>query len=384
MTVCASRVWFRAAIVFIGSVAALLRAARAETPPTLDQIIAGCERTEKLFFESQSMLIRYERTDSVNITPTAFSGKLLPAEWILAFQGNRWYSRRRFTHPEKTEEYVVSGEPKTDVVRDGFVLDWPREFNRASIDRFELGFNIYAGWFYTLNLSLDAPKHIAESNGAGNRLAEIRQKYGDEANLPFLPEFLRANSHQYRVLPTQEEVDGNRCWVVEWPGMDRFNVDPRRGFAIPWRRYHWGPGKPPQFELRNSEYREVKQGLWLPFKQVVIRYASMLAEKQSLWGKPASQTEYRVHAIEVDTLADEFFNVTLPPGTIVYDIPRQFNYTIAADTNADPFAFPVMEGLRVLQRPRFLLLALNIVVILAVLIFISYRAWVKRRRTITG
>jgi hypothetical protein len=62
----------------------------------------------------------------------------------------------------------------------------------------------------------------------GKDVAAIRRipYYGDDLDLPFLPDFLRENMARYEVLPVPEEVDGTACWVAHWPGMDRFWTDP--------------------------------------------------------------------------------------------------------------------------------------------------------------
>jgi hypothetical protein len=320
----------------------------ARKQPTLDQIVEGMDRAEKLFFENRSLLIRYERNKAKDVTPTAVSGGFLLAEWSLAYKGNKWFAERRFTKPSRTAELWVPAEPKTVVVKDGTLLDWSQYGKQASINRFDLGGNIYAGLFYTTNLALDAPRYIAQSNGAD--IAKVRESHADDAELPFLPSFLRENKRYYRILPTPAEVDGATCWIVEWPDMDRIWVDPERGFAIPRREYHWGRGKPLKYAHRNSDYREVKPGLWLPFSQSVDRYASIVAEKQSLWGKVASTCDYRLIAVEFDKVPDSLFEVKLPPGTRVLDGARVFAYKVSGNQDTDPFTADIEEARKELGR----------------------------------
>ena len=363
------------------------RLVQASEPPTIEQVIQGFERIEQLFFDENGVIIKYERTNSVDVVKTDYSGKLFLAEWTLAFKGNKWFATRRFTEPFKKVDFFIPSEPKTEVVKGGLILDWPPEYQRAALDKFNLGFNFYAGWFYTLNLSLDTPKHIASSNGAGDRTKEIRERYSDEADHPFLPDFLRDNRSKYQVLPKPEEVDGATCWVIEWPGMDRICVDSNRGFAMVRRLYHWGPDKPPRFEMRNSEHKEVKPGLWLPFKQTVIRYASIVAEKLPLWGKPASSTDYRVHKIEFGNVPDSIFDVELPAGTTVFDIPRNFTYKVPGSSTIDPFSSPIVDGMTEIQNyPQqsgssraLLVISINVCVIITILSMIAYRVFTKKR-----
>jgi hypothetical protein len=212
----------------------------------------GLERSEKSFFESESFLIRYERVKTEDVTPSKASGGFLLAEWIFAHKGDKWFNQRRFTHPTKTKELLVEAKPNTLVAKGPVMLEWQQEFQSAYVSEFAKGGKIYQGLFYTRHLSLDAPKFIAKSNGADIAALRKMAVYSDDLPLPFLPDFLRENKANYRVLPTPQEVDQASCWLVEWPGMDRFWVDPKRGFAIPLRRYSWAPGEPLMCRLFRS------------------------------------------------------------------------------------------------------------------------------------
>ena len=119
--------------------------------------------------------------------------------------------------------------------------------------------------------------------------------------------------------------------------MDRFWIDPDRGFAVPRRVYNWGPGKPQKFEFRHRDYGEVKPGLWLPFTQIEDKYASIVAEREAIWGKVAARSEYRLRSIEFDSLPDNFFDTKLPPGTRVLDQVHQRQYAVSGDNDNDPF-----------------------------------------------
>lgn len=362
------------------SVILCAEAARAQQPPTLEEIVAGLERREKLFFESKSMFLRYERTKSTDLIPTKASGGLLPAEWTLAYRGDKWWNRRRFTQPSTVNGFVVPGEPKTGVAKNGAVLEWDASGKNAYIDRFGLGVNMFAGLYYTANLGLDAPRYMAKAGGAEKDLPKIRKECADDAGQPFLPEFLRTNVAQYRVLSEPEDVDGARCWVVEWPGMDRFCVAVEQGFAILQRKYCWGPDKPPQYEVRNSDFREVKPGLWLPFSQVVDRYASIVAEKESLWGKVASRSEYVVKTLEFDNVPDSLFDLEIPSGVLVYDAMRDFSYVVSGKDDSDPFSSPVTEGQRMLQNSsrRPMMIAVSLLLGLSV----GCLVWRRRRKSL--
>lgn len=362
-------------------VAAAEDATTDATAPTIDQVIAAWDSLEKRFFGASSFLLVYERTNSRDVTASLASGSLLPAVWRFAHKGDQWLVERQFTKPYESKKIHVPAEPKTEVVRKNLILEDTPENRRALLMAFDLGQNIYGGLFYTINLSLDAPKFIASSNGVGDKMDEIRRRYADDLDFPFLPDFLRQNRSYYRVLPTAEEVDGKKCWVVEWPGMDRIWVDPLLGYAARRRAYCWGPGKALKLEIFNKDYRNVGNGLWLPFAQIVDKYASVVAENPSIWGKVTCITEYKVESIEFDKLTDAFFDIHLPPGTVVLDQVRHFEYVVPDAELADPFANAIHD-VRIATRPwwAYLLIAIN----LGVLVFIMLAIYIRAARAKTA
>jgi hypothetical protein len=311
--------------------------ANAQEPPTLDQIIEGIGRSERLLFENQSMLLRFARTQCEDVAPGAATGHSLPVEWRDAYRAGKWFCERRFTEPKRTNRLTVPAEPKTMVISDRFVVDWNQFTREAYVDIVETdyGRNIYAGFDYTRNLSLDVAKYVAKSNGTS--LAEVRKKYTDEAGLPFLPDYLREHLDRYHVCIAPEEVDGAMCWVVEWPEMDRFWVDPARGYAIVRRRFAWEPGKPWHFEFHNRDYREVKPGLWLPEAQTEDRYASIAFDRRQLWGQIISRSQFRLLDVQFNNVPEALFDIRLPPGTVVCDLYRKIHYLVP-NGSGEPFA----------------------------------------------
>lgn len=364
-----------ALVILLGHYSGICRAAE---PPSIDEVIAGLVQRENAFFSSESMKIRYERVKSEDIVPTNASGGFLPAEWTLAYRGTHWFVRRRFTKPVSTDEFVVPAEPETQVIKNGVIVECRQDSETAIVDHFELGRNFYGGLYYTRNIALNAPKFIAAPRGAD--FEEMRKQYPDAIDHPFLPDVLQNNRERYRVLPESIELEGGRCWVVEWPGMDRFMVDPERGFAVVHRLYHWGPGQPLKYEITNSDHREVKAGLWLPFRQTENRYASIIAEEKSLWGKVASRSEFVLHSVEFDNVPESLFDIELPPGTRVIDIVRDMKYTVPGRGSGDPFEPEVNAGREILNASGrgWWLLYLNIGIVLVLVVFLAVRMWLRR------
>lgn len=354
--------------VFLGESAS----AGAAVPPTIAQVLDGLERIEAGVFGSRAFVINYERIGSEG------PSELLLAEYRSAFSGDKWFYEKRWTKPFRKPGVVnVPKEPSTHVVKGGLVLRWDQHTRSATLNSFEDGWNIHAGWDYTLHLGLDAPRFILSSNDASAKLTGVRKSFPDEADHPFLPAFLRENAADYRVGPQPEEVVGQSCWVLDFPGVDRICVDPTKNFAIVKRSYSWGPGKPARLSVENSDFKEVKPGLWLPFHQVVERYA-VLTERKSLWGTVTSRSEYQLKSVAFDEgVSDALFDVELPVGTNVFDAVRNFNYRISGPS-AEPFDALIKSAqTRDKKSLSYWLVIMNCVVFALLVGVALYRRWAK-------
>jgi hypothetical protein len=297
---------------------------------------------ELAFFNSKSVNIEYSRTRSLG------DGALMLAKHRIAFSGNRWYTFRQWTEPSNDDGVLVPAEPLVQVIKDGFLLEWNQHHKQAFADSFAEGRNIYADWYYTLYCSLNAPKRILQSNGHADLEDKLKKKYPDYCDHPFLPDAVQTHLGDYILRSTSESVDGAKCWLIEWPGVDRIWTDPNCGFAIRRRAHTWGVDKPLRAEIWNRQLKEVKSGLWLPYSQEVELYAH-LAEPKAKWGKVQSRSSYSVQSIEFDTLTPEFFDIELPPGTYVFDLPRKFKYVVA-DSATDPLIAPIQQAQQIRQR----------------------------------
>lgn len=351
----------------------------AQHPPLIQEVVAAWKGIEASVFDSDRVVIEYERVKSDDLRPSAAGGALL-ASWKIAHLKDRWLLERHFTDPIHTESVRVPALPKTMVIQPGYLIEWEQSDKVAYVDRFNFGRNIYAGLYYTQNLSLDAPKHLAKAGGAAERIDEIRRKYADYADYPFLPDFLNKNAPKYRVSARPEEVDGQMLWIVEWSGMDRLWVNPAQGFSIPRRELNWHERGPLRCTVQASDFREVQPGLWLPFKQNVERYANPQTDPAAEAGKVMSRLEYRVKAINFKEVPAEMFEVHLPPGTRVLDIVRDFQYMVT-ERDQDPFAASIANaksGKEMRGSSRVLLL-FNLAVLGAIAIVIGYRMWFRKR-----
>ncbi|QDU36700.1 hypothetical protein Mal4_09880 [Maioricimonas rarisocia] len=344
---------FSAVFLSVASLGTLLSTANTsfgQQPPTLDEVIAALEERERLFFESGELKLDYERVESDDVVRSRASGGYLAARWTLARREDKWFLEQEFTQPGKQEEMTVPAKPRTQVYRDQRQVEWRQGVKSAFINEFGLGGNMYTGLEYTDFLGFDVPQRIAASGGAD--IQEVRETHRGYVDHPFLPEFLKENRSHYRVDPQPREVNGVQCWAIVWEGMDEILLDPELNFALRRRAVHWGPGEPMRYEVVCEDFDEAKPGLWLPQSIQVDTYASISAEDESLWGKVTNESTYQLHSAEFEDVPEDLFDLELPEGTRVVDVPRGVRYTVSAAT-ASPFSAPAAtEQVQKLPDPQ--------------------------------
>jgi len=316
--------------------------------PTIDDIINGIKSSENLFFQLDSFMVHCERIRSEDITPSRFGGGYTNVAFIVAKKDAKWFTSKAFTEVGQVGAdglNMVGGvwtplEPQISVLKNRLLLEWVQYGERASVDLFANSNNVHQCFDYFRHMGWNASRRMVEADGGNYEVLLAIPALGDHLDHPFLPEFLEQNKRRYIVHPTREYVDGFLCWVVEYPGMDKLWIDTKHGYAVRKRIYHWGPGKPRKFAILNQDWKEVSPGLWLPHKQIVDKYASIVSEDSKIWDQVTARMYYEVKEILIDDVPDSLFEVSLPVGTRVTDFVRDVQYTIW-DPNTDPFAGPI-------------------------------------------
>jgi len=367
----------------------LVSAADAVPTPTVDGIIDGIKASERRFFQLDSFLVNCERKRSEDITPSRFSGGYLNVVFIVAKSGNRWFTSKAFTEvgqqdSEGRNMITLKGgghlwsplEPHVLLLKNHLSLEWRQFSEYASVDPFEGEHtkNAHSRFDYFRHVGWNVSRHLIESE---NKDYDVVRKtlFEDDIDHPFLPEFLEKNKNRYTVHPNQEEADGFPCWVVEYPEMDKFWVDTEHGYAIRKRIYHWEKGKPKKFAILNQDWKEVAPELWLPYKQIVDKYASIVAEDSQIWNEVTARMYYEINEILINNVPDNVFEIALPIGTHVTDNARKTQYTIW-DPNTDPFAGPIAQGLNVNRYVKYRAIG---IIIGSIMILIAVWRMLRRR-----
>jgi hypothetical protein len=357
--------------------------------PGIQQVIDALKRSENTFFaDSQSVCLKYGRVESTDLIPSKNSGKLMLTDWTsIRNRANQWFFEQDISAPYVDDDGVrVKPKPRIHTTKSDLYLDWHHGAQNCTIRPKTVPTNVAQGWDYARNIGLNPYRYLVESTGWNYDQAKKKAKtdllwnFLDE---PLLPDLLVENRQEYKVKQTPEIIDGRPCWLVEWPGMDAFWVDPELGLAIRRRVTHWGVGQPLQRDVTNRDFKEVKPGLWLPFEQTVLQYAKIRWEDSPLWGKMTNRSFYKVKSIEFDGEFDAHFEIRLPQGTVVRDFARNLKYTVV-EPNTDPYSASIADARRVLlsqpSRRGWWLLWGNA----ALLLLIGYMLLRKRRRQVAA
>jgi hypothetical protein len=307
----------------------------ADEPPSIEQLIAGFSHVERLIFrDNESFRIVRRSTDTAELGPM---GKRFLCEEVMAHKGDTWWIEERLVDaPQDSPDPL---DARYFISRGDTILNCMGHGEGCAVVPFDDGWNMFTGWQYFIFMGYDANRYVAESGGVDYKKLRERRIHEESFDDPCFPEFLEQNRANYHVAAAPEVVDGFRCWVVEWPEMDKFWVDVEHGFAVRRRIYHWGPGWPLKFAIVQGDFREVKPGLWMPFAQTVDEYAHISTTLQEWRSKVINRTVYKVTELQIGGVPDTRFEVRLPARTRVFDAIRDLRYCVVGDGH-DPFYGP--------------------------------------------
>ena len=157
-------------------------------------------------------------------------------------------------------------------------------------------------------------------------------KDGGEPDYPYdIVAFLE--SKYCVVAPETELLQGIECIVAtlgtaERP-MYRAWLDPSRGFAVVQKdTYNPGDRTKLWWRVRNLEFKDCGNGIWLPTQTVSMKYLAKGHSKEE-WGIPSMELTYTADVVEVNAdLPDELFDIRFPLGTFVHDKVAGVSYEI--------------------------------------------------------
>lgn len=285
-----------------------------------------------------SFYFRTELTESKDIEQTTLSGGMLRMEWVTARRGSSdWYSSVRYLDKITSKGMQLNQDPQICIVSNGLIVDWLGD-GTCLVDKFENNFNPTRSWDYFQFLGL-GNHHIVSRDWSKAKIDSIHSNSVAKWNLdePFFPDSLEGGS-KYQLKDDLEQVNGHACFRLEWSEMDTIWVDAKL-FAIRKRQLHWGENLPLKYVVEADDFRELKAGIWLPFKLTVDRYAAITYEPKNFWGKLACRSTYVAKEMEFGKNVDDLFDFKLKEGSFVSDNFRKIEYVVRKTGN------PLEDGL---------------------------------------
>lgn len=354
-------------------------AAIAAEPPTVQWLVDKLQRADRAFFESGKLRLRYARVTSKNMLAKRGNRR---CEWLVGRQQHGWYSEARELDPMELPDQTIPAEPTIYILKSGTSLDWT-QYNQSVYIAAQENFNVLHGWQYLAGAGLNPYRQVIESVGKSydDASRESNSMLHQFLRMPLIPDFLAANASHYSVhapSPSDGAEITKSCWVVEWPDMDKIWVDGARGFAVRRRIFQWRAAGPRAREIDNSDFREIKPGLWFPFRQAVVSYADPEFDNESALNTVINESMYEVSELDFSRSPEKLANLRLPEGTRVSDSVRSVKYTVTSN-EGDPFAGPLGQATELLPRKdRKALVFFGAGVVIIAVVAVSYaarRAW---------
>lgn len=125
-------------------------------------------------------------------------------------------------------------------------------------------------------------------------------------------------SGRYSIASPDVDVNGIRCVLLEWPGVDKIWLAHELGYAVVQREWNWGVDEPLMMRYVNSDFKQVVEGLWLPMTAVRQAFADPVRYPDS-HGSLHFVNTCRVVEMHGNDLPDELFSITPIPGSTVMD-----------------------------------------------------------------
>lgn len=312
--------------------------------PSVQSIIEGLKRADDAFFESRRLTLRYACIETADLVATEWGTRR--AEWLLGRDGGGWCTEARELQPGMQGNVTIPAEPNISILKNGRFLDW-RQHNRNVFlgPKKTRNFNVLHGWRYLENAGLNPYRPVIESTGMSYQEATALEKSMLQQFLsaPLLPDFLEQNAENYTVAEQPEPIDGEVCWAIEWPGMDKIWVNVDRGHTVRRRAYHWKPQGPLARQVDNSDFRQVKPGLWFCFRQTVTMYGRLDGD-EAYWGKAVNRSTYEVSEFDFSRPPEALTNLRVPAGSFVTDVLRNLQYKVFEE--GDPLEKPLGAALQ--------------------------------------
>ena len=270
---------------------------------SLDDIVAGLEKSENTWGALKSWMVRYEHArEGINFAlPIVFD----PCEMVNARKGGWLYASWLSESADNDSEQVWvtwRSDKYTQRTYEDVVIENKEALLKSGGNSF-----LYQMWWYLAELGVypvsDALPY--EPNAKG----QVRSFQ--------LSSYLKAHRKSYHVRANLEVVEGVLCHVLEWTDRDIIWIDPATGYSLRRRTAYAPEDNTLAYEFRAYRVRERAPGIWLPERQVAVTFTGKVGEKGSLVEKVVLST---LKEARFNDLPDDFFQVPLKDAKHVFDL----------------------------------------------------------------
>jgi hypothetical protein len=348
--------------------------------PSIADVIAQMKRFSDLFVEQRCWLVDYVETRDLLSLPVGAMSEWPTTEYINAQKGSLLYAYRKVDSKPVIEHWVGW----KDSVCTRRILERNYEIlPEVSTDFFEL-------WKYTHNLFIDT--HKGQTFQAPAIVSSFGSASLSEALWPALPRSVERKLSEWKIRPTQENVDGFPCAVlVRTTGgfeKDVIWIDLAHGGVCRKRRYNQ-TSEVPFLEWKNEQVVEKSSGLWLPMEQTVNVYNDNSVTPENVRHKLRYVQHIKVKKFSLEMLPDEFFIAPIIKEGVVMDSVRGISYMVdQSNSKPESRIGRAIEDAAKLSHvgkfgqstTRITFLLINLAAILVVLLLLQ-RRWLSKTRT---
>jgi hypothetical protein len=136
----------------------------------------------------------------------------------------------------------------------------------------------------------------------------------------------------------EELIDGGICDVIERPGLDRLWLSRGRGWVIVRREWRWAEGAPLKRRITNRDFREIAEGVWLPYEG-----------RMEVFGHPATRPGQRVGIMH---LTVQEASADVRPSELEPDFPKGTLVTRVSSGEEYAFGLTAEQFERVRRQAR--------------------------------
>lgn len=315
----------------------------------IDRALFALNDAEQRLLGDQSAFdLQFELESFTRLPVESQVGSTTLHSLTLKKKGRSWFASRVFTHPGKKQsrdgtEYEDPAEPWVVIHNNGEVFDWQAGSSYAAVNRFDRfdNFLIFIDFFRFVGAN--SVRRFVGDNAPGKNYRDVAnaKHLVKDGNWPWLPDELAEHMASYKVNRRGE-------LVVLMSDADEICLDPAKSYCIVERRVRYGADKPIRIEIKNGDFHQVGNGLWLPFRVTETLYASVLKDPPEVWGQPVEVRNYVVRQFSMDSVADSDFHPKLPVGLRVGDGIRGIQYEVTDATS--PFSDDLETGRKILKK----------------------------------